>query len=429
MSPISTLEGLLLSLMGVFSAPSAQIFLAMIVGWIVCPTRRTITGIIPFADPEGGRSHDAYHRFFRAGVWSVRRLFRGWAAVVVEAQCPSGDLWLITDDTVHKKTGRQVQGAKRCRDAVRSTSGRTVFVWGLQIVPLCLRVKPPWGGEPLALPIAFRLYRKGGPTLLDLVEEMVNEVAAWFPERWFILVADGLYASLAGRALPRTHLISRMRADAAIYALPPKRRPGQRGRPRKKGHRLPAPREMAPRVRRWQAVDTDERGRTRNRLVYCRRVLWYHVRPQEQVLLVISRDPEGKEKDDFFFTTDLSRDAATVVSEFANRWAIEDTFRNVKQALGGEQPQSWRGKGPERTAAFAYFLYGLVWLWYLKHGYGSTPLLVRPWYRSKSRPSFRDALAALRAALWRKTFFHTLPRRAEMDKFSAFLVNALARAA
>ena len=56
---------------------------------------------------------------------------------------------------------------------------------------------------------------------------------------------------------------------------------------------------MATRARKWVPVETVERGKHRTRLVYTRTVLWYHVLPDRPVLLVISRDPEGKEKDDF----------------------------------------------------------------------------------------------------------------------------------
>jgi hypothetical protein len=427
---ISTLQEMLLSLLCVFTAPGGEIFLRLVAGWIVCPTRRTITAMIPFADPDGRCSHDAYHRFFRAGAWCVKELFHRLANVLVGALCPEGPIWVLTDDTVHKKTGRRVCDAKFCRDAVRSTGNRTVYVWGLQIVPLCLRVEPlpQWRDEPLALPINFRLYRKGGPTLLDLVEEMVNEVARWFPERRFYLVGDGFYAPLAGRAMTRTHVISRMRSDAAIYEMPPKRRSGKRGRPRKKGKRLPCPAAMAAHVRRWETVETRERGKTRKRLVYCRPVLWYKVRPDVPVLLVISRDPEGKEKDDFFVTTDLTLAGAVVISEFANRWPIEDTFRNVKQFLGAEHPQCWSGQGPQRAAAFPYLLYGVIWLWYINHAYPSTSLPTTPWYPSKRTPSFKDALASLRTALWRERFFQTVPRKAQMNKFQKLLVSALARA-
>jgi hypothetical protein len=60
------------------------------------------------------------------------------------------------DDAVHKKTGRKADGARVCRDAVRSTASETVFCRALHYIPLC----PPWGSEPLAIPVNIRLNRK-----------------------------------------------------------------------------------------------------------------------------------------------------------------------------------------------------------------------------------------------------------------------------
>ena len=66
---------------------------------------------------------------------------------------------------------------------------------------------------------------------------------------------------------------------------------------------------MARRVRWWRLVTTTERGQVRKRWVYTRQVLWYRV-SKTPVLLVIRRDPEGHERDDFFFTTGVSLTAA-----------------------------------------------------------------------------------------------------------------------
>jgi hypothetical protein len=104
-------------------------------------------------------------------------------------------------------------------------------------------------------------------------------------------------------------------------------------------------------------------------------VLWYAVNPEHQVLLVIVRDPAGIENDDFFFTTDLTARPADVISEYAARWSIEDTFRAVKQHLGAQQPQSWKGAGPERAAHLSFWIYTAIWCWYIptdKHHAGRT---------------------------------------------------------
>lgn len=130
---------------------------------------------------------------------------------------------------------------------------------------------------------------------------------------------------------------------------------------------------------------TEERGKARERLVLCREALWYTVCPDRPVLLVISRDPGGKERDDYFFTTDLSASPAEVVSCYAGRWSIEDTFRSVKQYLGGQDPQTWRGKGPERAAAFSFILYSLVWFFYIQTQGAKKTWIPLPWL---NRPDF-----------------------------------------
>lgn len=216
----STLAEIVLSLLPAFTGPSAAIFRDLLVAWIVCPGRRTITGMIPFADPAGARHFSVYHRFLRAGAWLLDMLFRLWAKVLVDALAPEGVLWCQTDDTVHKKSGRKVEGASTWRGAVRSTKNKVVYAWGLQFVPLCLRIHPPWGGESLALPIHVRLHRKGGATCPALVEEMVRDVEAWFPDREFHLVADGAYACLSWWDVPPKTAVTAVRRFSYCASAP-----------------------------------------------------------------------------------------------------------------------------------------------------------------------------------------------------------------
>lgn len=433
MISIPQLLELVQPLQKVFTRPARLLFENIIEGWILAPCRRFVTSIYQFGDPKRFRAHDAYHRWFRIGAWSLTALRKALALTIVRLFGHPNVLWLIGDDTVHKKTGRQVNGAKMCRDAVRSTATKIVYVWGLQIVLLCLEIIPPWGGEPLALPINLRLYRKRpnkktGKSFLDLMLEMLEEVQSWFPERKIYFTADGLYAPLAGRLPAGIHIISRIRSDAAIYGKPPRRVPGQVGRPRTRGARLPTPEEIAAKATDWKPVKTFERGKERTRLAIVRHVIWHHVLPGRCIRLVIFRDPEGVEEDDYFFTTDLEMPPTFAVSRFSSRWAIEDTFRNCKQFLGIEEPQSWKGEGPERVATVGYVIYSLVWGWFLRHGdYKAFP--ARPWYKTKSRPSFQDALAGIRLQIWKSRFFETVPSSLEIHKFTETLIDALARAA
>ena len=430
--------GFMTALEPVFTGPTFATCIRLVAGWILCPARRTITGVYPFADPTRGRCVEIYHHFFRSAAWLQRELFACWTRYLVRRLCASTKtLLLAIDDTTHKKTGRQVDGARVCRDAVRSTTSETVFCWALQYVPLCLVYSPPWGGEPLSIPLNIRLNRKARDgeapvTLLDHAEAMLRELAEWLPDHDFRLVADGAYAPLAGRLLPRVTLVSRLRADAALYELPAPRKPGARGRSRLKGVRLPKPSELAKKIpssrHDWRLAQTCERGELRKRLLYARPVIWAHV-SKKPILLIISRDWEGKEADDFFFSTDVSAIPELTVSDFADRWSVEDTFRNVKQYLGAEQPQSWKGIGPERAGAFSYLVYGAVWLARIEREGRKTATIQREWYEEKNCVSFLDALADTRQRLWRERIKAMSSSRADHEIIQNLLVNALVWAA
>jgi len=220
-----------------------------------------------------------------------------------------------------------------------------------------------------------------------------------------------------------------VRRDAAVYEPPPTRT-GRRGRPRKKGARLPTPAQIAAQTKvGWRRVSVEVRGKTVQRLVLSRQVLWYAVCPDCLVQLVIVRDPDGRERDDFFFITDLDAAPEQVAGFYAGRWSIEDTFRNTKQLLGGQDPQTWKAKGPARAAALSLWLLTAVWLWDIPvHGTQHTwPVL--PWYPGKATPSFADALAALRRTLWRQRITSASSQGPLPAKIVDTLIGALARAA
>lgn len=428
-STVSTWTALVQQFFPVFTAPGAQIFLALVTGWVLCTGRRTITGMVPFADPEGRHAHDAFHRFLPQARWDPTALWKLLTVLLVNTFAAAGVIELDLDDTLFHRCGRKVNGAGWWRDAVRSTRTRTVYAWGLNLVVLTLRVYPPWGGEPLGLPILMRLHHKGGDSLIDLAEAMLGQLAGWLPERSFRLHADGFYATLAGRGLVRVHLISRMRRDAVLYEpLGTTRRQRNRGRPRTKGRRLSTPEQRARHVRRWPSVTPTERGKVRQRLVYAKPVVWYRV-SKTPVLLVISRDPTGRERDDFFFSTDLSLEPAQLIGGFAGRWSIEDTFKNTKQFLAGQEPQTWKGPGPERAAMLSLWLSSVVWLWYLSQKGRTWRVVVAPWYPTKKHPSFQDALASLRRHLWGQRIISMFGKRLGHDKNLAVLFAALEKAA
>jgi hypothetical protein len=414
-----------------FTRPGLALFVDLLTGWVCAPGRRTITAMIAMADPTGARAHDAYHRFFRDGAWAMSALWRVLATHAVTRFAPTAVVGLDCDDTLFHKSGRKVNGAGVFRDAVRSTTRRVVYALGLNLVVITLRVNAPWGGCPIGVPVNARLHRKKDTTTtVEHAAAMMRELAAWLPGRQFHLCADGAYASLAGADLPHTHITSRMRRDAALFqAAPP--HTGKRGRPRTKGDRLPTPPLLAEQVgkRSWRKLTIDLRGRPVERLVHTRDVLWYGVCPTALVRLVIVRDPAGVEPDDFLFATDLTATGAETASRYAGRWSIEVTFRDVKQNIGGENPQCWKRKGPERAACLSLWLHARVWCWYIDTHPAGRTWTSRPWYPRKATPSFLDALAALRRILWSQRITAMSRSGADTTKITDSILDTLAYAA
>jgi len=301
---------------------------------------------------------------------------------------------------------------------------------------LALWVPLPFGsGRGFALPVLFRLYvstKRGGErhragqrqgrvgprlkgarkahaqhpqvTKLELLRGMVSLLAQWAAERTVYLVVDSAYA---GRTVledrpPNVHVVSRLRFDAALYAPPPPRRPGQKGRPRRRGDRLPALQQRIARCRRWTALPLVLYGRAVTPRTFTLEAVWYGALRSQLIRIVVVRDPSGRRRDEAFFCTDLSRDAAFILQTYSRRWTLEVTFHDAKQHLGFGQAQNQATHAVERTAPFAGVVYSLVLLWaaaHLQQG-GTLSWIVRPWYRSKTAVAFPDLLMALRQELW-----------------------------
>jgi hypothetical protein len=416
-----------------FTAPGRRLFEHLITAWVLCPGRHTLTRLWSVIDPLQRRPYGAYARLVREGKWSLTSLWRRLACHLVERWAPTGRLVVLLDDTLMHKTGRKVAGAGWFRDAVRSTGNRLVVALGLNVVVLALRVVPPWGGEPLALPIMVALHCKNGRSLIEIGADLVRLLADWLPERTFLVVCDGAYASLLGEQLPRTTVVTRIRRNAALYAPPQPRRPGQRGRPRKKGARLPTPPELAARATDWRRQQVRIRGQLVERDLWFQDLLWYETCGERVVRLVVVRDPEGKQADDYLVCGDLSLTPGEVATAYGDRWPIEDSFRNLKQYLGAQDPQSWVGSGPIRAVALACFTYSAVWDWFLaEHARLETATdlnLEQPWYSQKRTPSFADALASLRHELWSARIFGTSGRDSISPKNARALLRVLALAA
>src|SRR5262249_41637755 len=129
-------------------------------------------------------------------------------------------------------------------------------------------------------------------------------------------------AGAVGAPPPDREVVSRLRLDAALWAPAPKRRQGQKGRPRRRGARLPTPQQVAARCRHWHTLTVTIYGRTVTTQVRSMHALWYGALRTQPVQIVLVRDPTGKRRDEAFFCTDPAADARFLLEAYARRWCL-----------------------------------------------------------------------------------------------------------
>jgi hypothetical protein len=400
-----------------FTEPTFRTFLVLACGWVLALGPHMVTTAVRGAAAMGSKHISSFHRFFSKAKWDWDALSRTLVRMI-DALVPRDESLVVTvDDTLGRHTGKKIAAASMHRDPLQSTATRVAFHWGHLWVVLGITVR--LFGKNWCLPVLVRLYRSKKVCeqqglryrrLTELAAELIALLAAWLPHRRITVVGDGAYTNssvIHGRPSNVTY-VGRSRLDAAIYAPAPPRMPGQMGRPRVRGARLPSPGVQAnAKDAPWQAVEVTAYGRTAVVKVLVINALWYSVAPQELVRLVVVRDFPGHKHDDVLACTDTSMTPKDIIELYACRWSMEVTFQETKGKLGFDEPRSRTESAVERTTPFTLFLYSLVVLWYASTGckLRSARPRAAPWYSptsspSKTLPAFSDMLATLRRASW-----------------------------
>ena len=189
-----------------------------------------------------------------AALFDARTWRKAQVLLLVQHLAPAtGPLVLGIGETVARRKGKQIKAKGVYRDGVRSSHGHFVNAMGLRWISLMWLVEIPWVRRVWALPIltvlapSTRYHAERGrhhQTVPDWERQMLCCVRCWLPARDLVVMGDRGYAALrllaaCPRMTPAVTFLTRLRLDAALYAPPPARAPGQPRRPRLKGARLP----------------------------------------------------------------------------------------------------------------------------------------------------------------------------------------------
>jgi len=437
--PFSQLPALLSAwfsqIVGLLDRRSAPRLFLLLCGALFARGRRTVTSWFRAA----GITTDfrpAYNALWAAGRRASSIAHRLLVCAVLPRihQAPGDHVLFGIDDTPTARYGPCVQGAGVHHNPSPGPAGEK-FVYGHIWVTLAWLVRHPlW--DTLSLPLRALLYvrakdvprlAKAYPwefrTKLELAVELVRWLLVWLGHtgKALWLVVDGAYAKrpfLKPVLALGLVVFSRLRKDARLGSVPPsKRRRGQRGPLPTYGKERIDLAKRAGQRRGWQQVECVQYGQKLTKTIKTFLATW---RPAGGLIrVVIVREDDGWLA---YFCTDPAVSAVAVLEAMADRGAIEETFKDVKEVWGAGLQQVRNVYASIGAFAVNLTLYSVVeaWAW----GRVEPELVDRcrsPWDKEERRPSHADK----RKALQREILQAAVGEEAESVGFHDFATRLL----
>ena len=411
------------------------------IGAILAPGKRTVTAILRIMGLSQDRHFQNYHRVLNRAVWSNLLLSATLFIFLLKTFLPSGTVVLGIDETIERRRGKKIKAKGIYRDPVRSSKSHFVKTSGLRWISTMLLVNIPWAKRVWALPFLTALapseryyessHRKH-KKITDWARQMAMQARRWLPKRKIILVADSSYAALELlnsllKLLEPVYMITPLRLDAALYEPAPERKAETRGRPRKKGKRLPTLNAVLedPNTH-WQRITVENwygQGPTKVEMTYGNAVWYHNGMPVVPIRWILVRDPKAEFRTRALLCTDQSAEPIQILKWFIRRWQVEVTFQEVRAHLGVETQRQWSDNAIARVTPILMALFSVVTLMAQRsQKNGKLPLRQAAWY-AKATPTFSDAIALVRRRIWEHWSFCMSPIDSNIQKIPETLLK------
>jgi|TARA_B110000967_G_C18822899_1_gene529725 hypothetical protein len=397
----------------------------LLIGAIICPGSRTVCNVLRSVGLQWEKNFPKYHRVLSQDKWSALELSKVLLRLVIHTFVPKGEAIVLgMDDTIERRWGRKISKRGIYRDPVRSSKSHFVKCSGLRWLSLMVLTSLPWlqTGIYWALPIltvlcpSERYYNNQGKAIKKLTT-WANQMISWLGrnskdlQRPVYLAVDGSFATLELMMISQKHeigLIARMKLNARLYDLPPKKYPkSKRGPKPPVGKRLLSmEKRLTDKRIKWKSVIFSEwYGNKQKKMLMTSGVtIWRKSNTMlVKVKWVLLKDPEGKLEPVLLASSDFEVSAENMVCFFVRRWRVEVTFAEVRRHLGVETQRQWSDLAIERTTPCLMALFSIVCL--LANSLNNSQN-IQPnqtaWYKKKG-VTFSDVLAAVRLHIFQKT--------------------------
>ena len=399
----------------------------LVVGAVLSPGKRTVSSALSILGIGQHGDFAIFHQVLNRARWQPLQLSRVLLLLAVGRLGASTEALVFgIDETVERRWGRKIAAKGKYRDPVRSTDDQVVMTPGLQWVSLMLLTRIGWVGRHWALPFLTALVpshrydrrrNRRHKTFTDYARQMLDCLRRWLPDRDLVLVGDGGYAKreflLHCQSMSKPIVVvAKLRKDASLYLPAPPRRPGQIGRPRVVGARLPSPTAVLddPATQWIPCRATTSDGADLMIELASGVALWYRGGyPSVHMRWVVIRHLEEPLGPHALLCTDIEADPLQIVQWYMLRWQVEVTpyqvrgrlFEELRAHLGMETQRQWSDRAIARTTPALFGLFSVVTLAadVLIEQQGGILPRTTAWY-AKTNPTFADAIALVRRHIW-----------------------------
>jgi DDE superfamily endonuclease len=386
---------------------------ALLVGLLLARGRRTCTSWFRACGIT-----DHFRRAYNV-IGSCGRRADRLAACLLPAVDPllAGDRLVVAfDDTPTERYGPHVEGAGVHHNPTPGPAGEK-FVYGHVWVTLAALVRHPDRGTT-ALPLLSRMYvrekdierldpdrRVPFRTKLEMAAGLLGWLMTWrgqwFKEVW--AVVDGGYSKRPFLQAARERgvvVVGRLPRNAALRGLPVPPPEGRRGRKPVYGKNKLMLKLRAGQLRGWEELTCRQYGRRVTKLVKTFLATWRPAGGLIRVVLVQEEDDGDNWR--AYFCTKPSATAEEILEVAADRTAVEQTFKDVKEVWGAGQQQVRNLHANVGCFNLSGWMYSLVEAWAWRRA--EEELVDRedsPWDWQYRRPSHADKRKAMQRQLLR----------------------------
>ncbi|MDX8411991.1 MAG: transposase [Mariprofundaceae bacterium] len=329
---------------------------------------------------------DVNHRRFYAFMASSKlpwpRLWPTLWDMIPEPET-DGRLLLALDDCINPKAGKKVFGCSHVFDHAAKTN-QSKYPWAQCVTSIGLlkRIKGRWARMPLAhrfylpkkaLAAGCKNMKVKGKmpvfrSKLEQAVDMLVMLSTHFSGMSILSICDswfgnnGLLAPARKMIGDAFHLLSRLRSNITLYAMPQAKTPGQRGRTRKYGEKLGSTADMGARLKeKAESHHVFLYGKQREVLSASIVVMLKTLRCPVRVVFVYRRTQWVA-----LFTTDLSLSIEQMIEFYGARWKIEAGFKEIKQDIGASRSQTRTPHAVMNYLNFCMMAVAVTWLYAIR---------------------------------------------------------------